>query len=234
MNHNDLFSRESFDALIAAIEREECAIVIGAGLSKPIGYPSLQDLLHEMAREANISELQQKEIDDNWIKDFQTIKDALGLGQYREILKGIFDNTKRDIPYNPILINILNIRFCAFVTTNYDPCLEFASMNLSTLAKSHSYSYPNLPLPQLTGRHIFHPHGYIDPDNPDSVNTIILSRDEFTEAYDVTQSTSIFFRTLFGDLDVLFVGFGWNDIVILVSSQKEGGTGKIECILELR
>lgn len=220
LNHPDHTSQENFEALVTAIERGKCAVFIGAGLSTSIGYPSLKDLLWEMAREAELHELQEKEVDDGWADDFQIIKDKLGLNRYREILKRIFDHKKRNQRYNPLLTNILNIPFCAFVTTNYDPCLEFAATNLSLSTKIRRFSYPNLPPTQLTGKHIFHPHGFIDPDKPDSVNTIILSQDEFSDAYEKLQSTYMFFRALFEDLDVLFVGFGWNDIVILSILEK--------------
>src|SRR5258706_95368 len=208
-------SQDNLNALIATIKRGECAIILGAGPSMPIGYPSLQKLLWEMARETKLADLQAKEIDENWAGDFQIIKNTVGIEQYQKTLGRIFDHKTRSVPYNPILINILNIPFCAFVTTNYDPCLEFASANLTALAKSHSYSYPNLPIAQLTQKHIFHPHGYIEPKNPNSINSIILSQDEFREAYEETQTTYMFFRALFDDLDILFVGFGLNDIVIL-------------------
>jgi len=203
------------NSLIATIKHGECAIILGAGPSTPIGYPSLQNLLWEMAKETTLVDLQKKDLDENWAKDFQIIKDALGVEQYRKTLGRIFDHKTRNVPYNPILINLLNIPFCAFVTTNYDPCLELASTNLTALTKSHSYSYPNLPIAQLTQKHIFHPHGYIEPNNPNSINSIILSEDEFNEAYEDTQATYMFFRSLFDDLDILFVGFGMNDIVIL-------------------
>lgn len=207
-------SQDDLNALIATINRRECAVILGAGPSIGIGYPSLQDLLWEMAKETELTELHTKELDENWARDFQIIKETLGTEKYRNTLERRFDY-KRYLPYNPILINILNIPFCAFVTTNYDPCLELASANLTTLTRRHSFSYPNLPIPQLKQSHIFHPHGYIEPNNQNSINSIVLSEDEFKEAYEETQATYMFFRSLFDDLDILFVGFGMNDIVIL-------------------
>ena len=100
LNHPDHTSQENFEALVTAIERGKCAVFIGAGLSTSIGYPSLKDLLWEMAREAELHELQEKEVDDGWADDFQIIKDKLGLNRYREILKRIFDHKKRNQRYN--------------------------------------------------------------------------------------------------------------------------------------
>ena len=209
---SDEVSRRNYDLLLKAIGGGECAIFIGAGLSVPIGYPSLQGLLHGMAAEANIVELQGKAVDKDWMRDFQMIKDSLGLERYHEYIKGVFDYTKRDLKFNDVLLSILSIPFCAFVTTNYDPCLEFATMKLPSALKRYIFPYPNLPTPELKGKHIFHPHGYINPNDSDSVNSIILAEDEFADAQEIT---SEFFRALFLNLDVLFVGFGWNDIVIL-------------------
>jgi hypothetical protein len=212
---NKLFET-NFNTLVASIERGECAIFIGAGLSMPIGYPSLLDLLHEMAKEARIVDLEQKKaIDKSYPRDFQTIKNTIGVDKYHELLLSLFDHTKRNMQFNSLLLNVLQIPFCSFITTNYDPCLEFAFSNLSAVRRCYSFSYPNLPVLHLRGNHIFHPHGYINPENPDSVNSIILSEDEFATAYEYGQETSIFFRDLFEGLDVLFIGFGWNDLSIL-------------------
>lgn len=223
MDYPDRLSQKHYDILLTSIDRRECAIFIGAGISIPIGYPSLQGLLKEMAKEANIAELQEKELDQDWMKDFLSIKKALGSERYQEYLRGIFDHTKRDVKFNPILLDILSIPFCAFVTTNYDQCLEFATKKLPNPAIKYCYPYPNLPTSDLKGHHIFHPHGYIDPNNPNSINSIILSDDEFADAYEITSN---FFTTLFLELDILFIGFGWNDMVILDIIEKTTQTRK--------
>ena len=223
MNFSDKSSQRDYETLLKAIDNNNCAIFIGAGLSIPVKYPSLQGLLHGMAREAGVIELQDKIIDKDWASDFKTLKDYLGLERYRRHLSEVFDHTKRDLKFNDVLLSIFGIPFCAFVTTNYDPCLEFASMKLPSTLNRYSFSYPNLPTSELKGKHIFHPHGYIDPNEPNSINSIILSDDEFIDASEIT---SKFFTALFLELDVLFVGFGWNDIVILNVLEKAKQTRK--------
>lgn len=218
-------NQENSELLRKLIERRECAVFIGAGISIPVGYPGLQQLLWDMALEADIDELKEKEITDDWMDDFQTIKDVLGLEQYRECLIRIFDHRTKDTEYSPLHLNMLNIPFCAYVTTNYDPCLEFAASNSPTPYRGHLFAYPNLPVVELKGEHIFHLHGYISPGDLGSVKSIVLSRDEYDDAYEEIVST--FLRTLFRELDVLFIGFGWNDLVILDTLTKVKRSRKV-------
>ena len=223
LEYPDYLSQNNYNILLASINRRECAIFIGAGISIPIGYPSLQGLLQIMAREAANTELQEKNLDQNWMKDFRVLKEPPWTGTISRTIKGIFDHTKKDVKFNPILLDVLSIPFCAFITTNYDPCLEFATKKLSNSTVKHSFPFPNLPISELKGHHIFHPHGYLSPDDPNSVNSIILSEDEFADADGIISN---FFTTLFLELDVLFIGFGWNDMVILDIIEKTKQTRK--------
>ncbi len=194
---------------------KKCAVFIGAGISMSTGYPSLQQLLQKMAIEADIDELKEKVITDNWMDDFQVIRTALGEKHYRDCLIRIFDHRTKDSEFNSVHLCVMNIPFCAYVTTNYDPCLEFAARHSLRSLNRHPFSYPNLPPVDLKGGHIFHLHGYLDPDNHSSVNTLVLSREDYDDAYKITEVVPTFLSTLFRDLDVLFIGFGWNDFKIL-------------------
>jgi hypothetical protein len=127
----------------------------------------------------------------------------------------IFDHRARNLEFNPILLNLLKIPFCAYITTNYDPCIEFASRQHPFSLPPYKFVYPNLPVTELKNRHIFHVHGYIDPENKESVNTVVLSRNEYIDAYEKSGIVSNFLHSLFTDLDVLFIGFGWSDPVII-------------------
>jgi hypothetical protein len=78
------YPREStqlaFESLIAAIDGGKCALFMGAGLSKAIGYPDLQELLTRMVAEAGLAELQAKnQLDEIWSQDFQLVKETPGL-----------------------------------------------------------------------------------------------------------------------------------------------------------
>jgi len=218
-------NQKDFKFLHELIGRAECAVFIGAGISIPVGYPCLQQLLWKMAIEADIDELKEKEITDDWMDDFQTIKAALGLDLYRECLIRIFDHRTKDTQYSPLHLNMLNIPFCAYVTTNYDPCLEFAACNSPAPYRGNIFVYPNLPVVDLKGEHIFHLHGYLAPEDQGSVNSIVLSRDEYDDAYEEIVPT--FLRTLFRELDVIFIGFGWNDLVILDTLTKAKKTREV-------
>lgn len=208
-------NQENFDLLIDRIRNEQCAVFIGAGLSKPVGYPSLQELLWNMAAVAEIDTLLDKIITTEWMDDFQEIKETLGEDRYRACLHEIFDHEARDIEFNPILLYLLYVPFRAYITTNYDPCLEFASRHLTSSRIRNNFAYPNLLATDLKNNHIFHIHGYINPDEHDSVNSMVLSRDEYNDAYENSGIVSNFLRTLFSEIDVAFIGFGWNDLVIL-------------------
>ena len=201
--------------LVETIMRGECAAFIGSGTSIPIGYPRLSELLQQLAIEAGVPELQEKGITDTWMQDFQALRDSLGLERYRGCLLHQFDHRARGSDFSSVLLHILGTPFCAFVTTNYDQCLEFAARDSSTQFERNSFAYPNLPATKLRGGHIFHPHGYIQPEIPDTVRSVILTSQDYVDAYETTGATSGFIRTLFSELDVLFVGFGWEDFVLL-------------------
>ncbi len=213
----------NFDLLIDRISNGQCAVFVGSGLSVDVGYPSLQKLLREMATEAGLDLLQEKNISDDWMDDFQVIKETLGIERYRACLGEHFDDSTKNQQFNSILINLFNIPFCAYITTNYDPCLEFASQQTPSSPIRTNFTYPNLPVIELTHKHIFHIHGYVNPYNQDSVGSIVLSRDEYDDAYNNSRFVSDFLHVLFNEIDVVFIGFGWNDLVILdtISRAKE-------------
>jgi len=216
----DPSSQKELDLLVELIELGECAAFVGAGISVPIGYPNLQELLEDMANEADIDELKYKQIGDDWMEDFQRIRDKLKPEDYRDCLARNFDHTTRSQQYGSVHMGLLNIPFCAFVTTNYDPCLEFAAPFAADSSRRYSFAYPRLRSVALTGGHIFHLHGYIDPKDPDSVDTIILTNEDYEEAYEKSEIASGFLRTLFSELDVAFIGFGWKDLVLLGTLDK--------------
>jgi len=214
------------DILIERISNGECAVFIGSGLSMDVGYPDLQRMLREMAAEAGLEDLHKKAISDDWMDDFQIIKEALGIESYRDHLRDFFDHNTKSQQFNHILINLLNIPFCAYITTNYDPCVEFASRYAASSPKSTN-SYPNLPITELRNEHIFHVHGYVNPDDQSSVKTIVLARDEYEDAYNNSGIVSQFLSTLFSEIDVVFIGFGWNDLVIIETISKAKETREI-------
>jgi len=216
----DQTSQQELGMLVELIEHGDCAVFVGAGISMPIGYPSLQELLNDMANEAEIDDLKEKQIDDDWMHDFQAIRNTLGPEKYRDSLTRIFDSETKNDPFRPIHVSLLNIPFCAYVTTNYDPCLELAAPFAEDSTGMNSFPYPQLRAVNLKGRHIFHLHGYVEPGNPDSVKSVILTHEDYLEAYEKTGIASDFVRTLFSELDVVFIGFGWKDLVLLGTLDK--------------
>ena len=216
-NLESIKSEEIQKLLLESIGRGDCAILIGAGLSRIPGYPDLNGLLNEMARRAEIPELVEKEIDDGWMDDFQSIQEKIGEDRFFNILTEIFDPRNKNPQFDPILLNILHIPFCSYITTNYDPSIEYACRQLqaeTTGFERHSFYYPNLPVTRLREKHIFHPHGYYLPEE-NSQNSIILTKSKYQEAYIKGKATFKFFEALFRELDVLFLGFGWSDMQIL-------------------
>ena len=209
-----------YHKMVEIVRRGRCAAFIGAGTSMPVGYPGLSNLLDELAREANLDDLTASEgshegVTNDWMDDFQRIKNMLGDERYRDCLMRIFDARRRDQRFNPILLNILAIPFCAFVTTNFDRCLEFATSHSPIAPQTIPFTYPNLPVTELREKNIFHVHGMIDEGDPSSIKSVVLTKDEYAEAYEGHGSTAIFLRALFSDLDVVFIGFGWTDFVVL-------------------
>ena len=135
--------------------------------------------------------------------------------KYLNVLQRLFDPTVKE-PYRAIHAALVRTRFTAFVTTNYDNCLEKAGrLEPAVLRQDSVQSYPDeLSSTDLDKRFVTHVHGRAyDQDGRCRLSDIVLTRRDFDAAYarpDLCETL----RRLISDFSVLFLGFSSADGVL--------------------
>lgn len=123
--------------------------------------------------------------------------------RYTDELNKIFLETKvSEITWTRYHL-LARIRFCSYVNLNFDGCLRTAM----DLRESACVSvFPTLAPEHLSSREIYHPHGLIDNDRLVGTKQIVLTHDEFENAYDPYKQLHSLLNTLFNNFDACFIG----------------------------
>ena len=208
----------NYNDLIDSIKDQKCSVFLGAGLSRNAGYIGWKELLIKLSKLAGEDEDYRKQrvknprTWDEWALECKNKIRSDEEGKYRDFLILTYGpNTEAELTSEPYL-NIDKIPFTSFITTNYDPCLYNASRHNGEVRVIHTY--PSLPSHELNQPkpHQFYIHGIIHPDNPEMyANTIILTSEDYHEAYKQDKQLPNFLYTLFSSFDVCFIGFGLKD-----------------------
>ena len=141
------------------------------------------------------------------VHDADKYREIIGDDEYQRLLLETFQGEE---PYRAIHQNLLGIPFQAYITTNYDLCLERASDALGQSRKSHYF--PALPLSRIKNQDIYHIHGIIDHDNPDwTVGSVILTYRDYERVYLPGGRIHRFISELYDYHSIVFLGFSFND-----------------------
>ena len=191
--------QELADRLGAKAARGELSVFAGAGVSRPVGFPSWKQLLQGLSRDRTLEfteetdypqvaqDLNRPDLNDEVAKQLTTGKHALG---------------------HALLVDL---RTPSLVTTNYDPCLENAATvihqdpPLRVIARQLAVGGS----PWLLKLHgdVAHP------------KTIVLTRSQYDAlAHDLPALRGVV-QTLMLTSHLLFVGFGFADDDFLAMSQ---------------
>jgi hypothetical protein len=122
------------DELKDALSKDRCSIFIGAGLSVAAGYPTWNDLLAILIKEAEkqtiIDKKKRRELEsmaktpNKWLMVAQELSDSFGQGPFHSELVKIFGSvTAKPTDAHKV---ITEIPFQFVVTTNYDQLIERA------------------------------------------------------------------------------------------------------------
>lgn len=200
----------------------ELSIFVGAGVSRPVGFPDWQGLLQELAgrplkfsKKTNYPRLAQRlhvrRLNMKVADRFRTTRHALG---------------------HALLVDL---RTTALVTTNYDPCIEHAA------AAIHQDQPLRVLARQLAvggSPWLLKLHG--DIEQPE---TIILTAKQYKELKTDRHALRGVVQSLMLTSHLLFVGFGFADEDFLVMSRavqqvrrlaKEDGNTYVGTAIELR
>jgi hypothetical protein len=182
------------------VDSVECVAWIGAGFSA-LEYPSWKQLITDLCIGCGIDP-PTSDKPEELINKAQQCKEC-NPDTYRTILYKSFEEP-RSIPRNYLYITKLS--FQGYVTTNYDPLLSLAIQE--SILESNIYNiyyYPSLRFDKLNNREtsVYYIHGAI---NADRDLNIVLTKDEFDNAYGVAGMTNSFLVQLFTFKNILFLG----------------------------
>jgi hypothetical protein len=199
------------DDLIQHISEKRCCAFVGAGESKPAKYPLLDELLETLKGEAQT--ILGTVISDENIRNYDRAKEykrILGSKKYHEIINHEFDPNNDRQPCLFSHLYLVDMPFLSYITTNYDLLIEQAYIDRG-IVPTYCF-YPTLPISKLRARQIFHIHGIIDHnDLVGTQESIILTSDDFDEAYSLESSLSRLMVSLYSEFSILFIGFNVTD-----------------------
>ena len=174
------------------------ALFVGAGVSRNSGIPTWDELINRMKEE--LPDTLSKETDA--LKLAQMYKDARGHKEYMDKVKDVLLYNKA-VP-NSLHKNILSLKPCHIITTNYDDLIEQEIRNefaLFDIVHQDSdiprMSYPNALIKM---------HGDYETDN-----IVLTEHDYYNYSYNFPLVRALV-QSIFASKLVLFVGFSFADL----------------------
>jgi hypothetical protein len=222
--------------LIALLKTKTAVLMVGAGSSSIVGYPSWKRLLIEL-RDRFCRGLPDPYDCDDLSKYAQIIKDQVKKDnrdeEYQQFLYEKFEPFHDKKSHTPFHLSLVNLGFCGIVTTNYDRVLEIAIQaspenfqnpnnceSLNLCGKKQFAVFPFLRALNSETNHvsILHLHGFFgDPE------TIILTQKDYEKQYGLLDETDEISQRILDSLHRkviwalltthphLFVGFSLTD-----------------------
>ena len=218
-------NRSAYDALILALHDKEAIAFVGAGASAGM-YPLWGEFIEMLADHAVAEDKAEPKDAKRWKADTSStpqqrvsvILRKLGDDRYRNFLKATFSPRRGadDKRYTATHAALLRLPFRGYVTTNYDPALEFARMDLrpgGLTTGTPTWQDDDEIYRWYTGEvfarkedcPILWLHGYWQ--RPQG---IVLNGAEYFGAYKPGLYRRLF-DALWGQRHLVFVGFGFND-----------------------
>jgi hypothetical protein len=204
-------SKENIAHLMDRIRKRECCVFVGAGLSRAAWYPSWSELLDTLKAESE--DLLGTSINDAHLDYYdraEKYREILGLDNYRNIIQKEFNPENNKQPWLPVHLDLVEMPFVSYITTNYDCVIENAYRKMG-LEPTYSF-YPLFPMTHLRDRQIYHIHGIIDHSRLlETQDSIVLTRSDFDEAYNQDSNLIKLITCLYTELTLFFVGFNVRD-----------------------
>lgn len=240
---SDKANQKAFDALFEALQKRETLLLVGAGSSVRVGYPTWPGLLKQM--EDRIVELQPglraqvkalRAQDDALWKASQ-YRALLGANEYASLMRDLFK--ERSPTHVPFHERLLALPFRHVLTTNYDPVLEHAHVALShTPARVVRWNsdadvselVQKVNDPTLARRYA-HLHGsHEDPAE------IVLTAEDYDDRYVRTNATTSRLHALLMTQRIVTVGFSLADLDLMerfrwTRAMVEGGEARHFAVL---
>jgi tetratricopeptide (TPR) repeat protein len=218
-------NRAAYDVLVSSLSEGEAIAFVGAGASAGM-YPLWNQFIESLADHAVAEGKATPRDAARWKADTNSspqqrvnvIVRKLGEPRYRNFLKESFAPRRGSDgkPYTVTHAALLRLPFSGYVTTNYDPALDYAradlrpdSLTTGTPTWRDDEEVYRWYTGDIFGRAgdcpILWLHGYWQRPND-----IVLNSGEYSAAYKPGLYRNLF-NGLWGQRHLVFVGFGFND-----------------------
>jgi len=211
-----------FNDLVKEINRNNCVVFVGAGLSQEAGLPDwksfMEDMLnwgigHGVRLTPEDKDDLKRLIDKGDYRQFaQEMREKMGNSEFLKFMNATF--RKDDIKPTKAHELLVQIPFASAITTNYDVLLETAyTQKMGNMPRIYTHkSYPELSCSIAAGSYyILKAHGDID-----EIETVILSRKDYQNLLNNTAYCQ-HMGAVFMQKTVLFIGFDFaNDLMDLL------------------
>ena len=173
----DLVDHDEFvQAFGGAIEAGQASLLIGAGLSEDVGYPSWAELLKPVAKQFRVPDMDDLPQQAQYIENQKGGRCALR-SHVACAIGGVAPEPQR----NHILLARLGIPDTW--TTNYDPLLETADRGLEVIARDEDLAERSAGTRRLNKMHGSIPADALEPVG--GHDQLVLSRDDY-DRYEIT------------------------------------------------
>lgn len=192
------------DAILGMLDKNNMPIVfIGAGLSRP-PYPLWNDLIDFLAERTGYQDRQQLMGDP--LEAAQVLFDKAP-DAYERAIKELYSADPCE--HSMSLFHISRIKFKAFLTTNFDRCIE-RTFRLAGRKPSGVYSVASrLQSSLCCCQGLFFLHGRVDRDTEQALE-IVLAAKEYESAYlGAKGHVATFLFDVFAQNNVIFTGFSF-------------------------
>jgi len=192
------------EALLTAVDGDDCIAWVGSGLSKPL-YGDWPQAVAELCREcavppfdASISKPDANQL-INKAEECKTANRAM----YEATLARVYG--RQDNITRRAYQMLMKAPFKAYVTTNIDPLLSDAGALEGLL---HVHCYPDLLPPEIERcrKPLFYMHGHARPGGIPTGRNLVFARSEFDEAYGPSGAVRLFVQNLLAYYPIVFIG----------------------------
>ena len=221
----------AYGRMLTGMKDGRSVLFLGAGPSSPL-YGTWDEIVNELLDRAALVPLPTESI-------FETVdrcQQLLGPEEYASVLLSRFDRKPAGAP-GTVYGLLAQVDFDAFVTTNFDCCLEYAGEDADR-SVGNIYSYPDdFSVANIGHRCVFHIHGRIVPGETTAASMrIVLSESQYRRAYEKRTELRVLISELLcrSDRTVVFYGTGFRDHALLFESIKRGHDDLKQAISDLR
>ena len=223
-NMDEMVNARAIEDMVLLLQSNRAICLVGTGLSSapPLSYPRWRELLNRFEDFAvhkcycNISAVHTLRSENlkEWAQGLRGIVENARTGSYEEFINKTFG--PKNPSYTPTHEALVQLPFQHFLTTNYDPALEYADWSVNGTRDNFiiwkdrrgiAKLLRSLDLP-TTERKILHIHGRFN-----QIDSIVLCSTEYKDCYE-DRDDKYMQKAMWGFLSMkslVFFGFGFND-----------------------